>query len=168
MGFRGVLVSNEPYDYVYQGGVIPASMVNEKNPATTERSVAEMYGVDPHRTIQYQVGPYISASYNKEICKNISYAGRIDLFSDFTHSNPGNVDIFFTNNFLLKVNNWLSAVYSLDLAYDDDIKKFGYFKNRPAFQSKSILGIGVNARFGNDRNKMHKRNHNKMHDDMHK
>jgi Protein of unknown function (DUF3078) len=158
LGFRGVLVSNQPYSYAFQGGIIPAGMINEKNPATQERSVAEMYGVDPKKTIQYQVGPYMSASYNKEICKNISYSGRLDLFSDFTHSNPENIDVFWTNTFFLRVNSWLNAVYSLDLAYDDDIKKFGYFKDHAALQSKSILGLGVSAHFG-QKNKMHKRMH---------
>jgi hypothetical protein len=157
LGFRGVIVSNAPYGYAFQGGVIPANMINEKNPANQERSTAEMYGVDPGRTIQYQVGPYISASYNKEILKNVTYSGRLDLFSDFTHQAPGNVDVFWTNIFYLKVNNWLNAVYSLDLAYDDDIKKFGYFKNNAALQSKSILGLGISAHFGGE--KMHKRKH---------
>lgn len=161
LGFRGVIVSNEPYSYSFQGGIIPDGMVNEKNRATIERSVAEMYGVDPKKTIQYQVGPYISAAYNKEICHNISYMGRIDLFSDFNHTTPGNVDIFFMNALVFKINNWLNALYSLDLAYDDDIKKFGYYKDHPALQSKSILGIGINARLGNDRIKLRKRTHDK-------
>lgn len=162
LGFRGVIVSNAPYSYAFQGGVVPGSMINEKNPAMQERSVAEMYGVDPKRTIQIQVGPYISAAYNKEICKNVMYTGRLDLFSDITHSKPQNVDVFWMNTFLLRVNSWLNAVYSLDLAYDDDIKKFGYFKDHPALQSKSILGIGVSANFRDKRNKMHRRTHEKM------
>lgn len=145
LGFRGVIVSNAPYSYLFQGGIIPENIINEKNPANKERSVAEMYGVDPNKTIQTQVGPYMSVGYNNEIFKNVSYVGRLDLFSDFTHSKPGNIYVFWTNTFYLKVNNWLSAVYSLDLAYDDDIKKFGYFKDHPALQSKSILGIGVSA-----------------------
>ena len=71
--------------------------------------------------------------------------------------------MFWTNTFFLRVNSWLNAAYSLDLAYDDDVKKFGYFKNHPALQAKSILGLGVSAHFGGMK-KMHKR----MHDDMHK
>lgn len=148
LGFRGVIVSNAPYSYLFQGGFIPGNIINEKNPANKERSVAEMYGVDPVKTIQIQVGPYISIGYNKEICKNVTYTGRFDFFSDFTHSKPGNIDFFGINTFYLKVNKWLSAVYSLDIAYDDDIKKFGYFKDHPALQSKSILGIGVSANLG--------------------
>lgn len=144
VGIRDVIVSNHPYSYAFQGGIIPTNMINEKNPANHERSVAEMYGVDPSRTIQFQAGPYISASCNQEICKNICYSGRLDLLSDFAHSDPENVDVFWINTFFFKVNSWLNAVYSLDLAYDDDIKKFGYFKNHAAFQSKSILGLGVN------------------------
>ena len=156
IGFCGVIVSNEPYSYVFQGGIIPANMVNEKNRAIVERSVATMYGVDPKKTIQYQVGPYISAAYNHEICHNIFYSGRLDLFSDFTHKKPGSVDVFSINTFVFKVNRWLSALYSLDVAYDDDIKKFGYYKDRAAFQSKSILGIGINTRFGSDRIKKYR------------
>ncbi len=147
IGFRGVLVSNSPYSYAYRGGVIPSEMVNEKNPYSLERSVAEMYGVDASRTIQYQIGPYISIRANKEICKNVHYSGRIDLFSDFNHPHAENVDIFWMNTFNFKINNWLNAVYSLDLAYDDDIKKFGYNKDHPALQIKSVLGLGVTANF---------------------
>ena len=153
IGFRGVLVSNSPYSYLYQGGVIPSSMVNEKNPFSQERSVAEMYGVNPERTIQYQVGPYISVRANKEIIKNVLYCGRIDLFSDFNHPHPENVDIFWMNTFNFKINNWLNAVYSLDLAYDDDIKKFGLNKDHAALQVKSVLGLGVTAKFSDKRNK---------------
>ena len=161
-GFQGVIVSNAPYSYLFQGGIIPANIINEKNPANKERSVAEMYGVDPAKTIQLQAGPYISIGYNKEICRNVTYTGRLDLFSDFTRSNPGNIDVFWTNTLYLKVNKWLNAVYSLDLAYDDDIKKFGYFKDHPALQSKSILGIGLSANFGTKKDKMHKRIVDKM------
>lgn len=157
VGFRGILVSNSPYSYVYQGGVIPSGMVNEKNPYSRERSVAEMYGVDPDRTIQYQVGPYISIRANKEILKNVFYAGRIDLFSDFNHSHPENVDIFWMNTFNFKINNWLNAVYSLDLAYDDDIKKFGFNKDHAALQVKSVLGLGVTARFSDKKEMQIKR-----------
>jgi hypothetical protein len=161
VGIRGVIVSNQTYSYVFQGGVIPAHLINEKNPANRERSVAEMYCVSPTRTIQFQVGPYLSVSYNKEICKNVTYSGRLDLLSDFTHGTPGNVDVFWINTFFLRVNSWLNAVYSLDLAYDDDIKKFGFFKNHPAIQSKSILGLGVSTHF--DKKKKHNRTHHEIH-----
>lgn len=159
IGFRGVFVTNQPYSYVFQGGIVPDNLIDEKNPAKQERSLAAMYGVDPTKTIQTQVGPYISAACNKEICKNVNYTSRLDLFSDFTHSNPQNIDVFWTNTFYLKVNRWLSAVYSLDLAYDDDIKKFGYFKDHPALQAKSILGIGLSTHFGRNKNNIHKEMH---------
>lgn len=147
IGFRGVLISNSPYSFAYQGGVVPAEMVNDKNPYANERTVAEMYGVDAARTIQYQVGPYISIRANKSIFKNVSYSGRVDLFSDFNHPHPENVDIFWMNTFYFKINNWLNAVYSLDMAYDNDIKKFGFNKDHAALQIKSVLGLGVTANF---------------------
>ncbi len=96
-----------------------------------------------------------SVAVNKEIYKHVTYSGRLDLFSDLTHNKPGNVDLFWTNTFYLKINNWLSCIYSLDIAYDDDIKKFGYFKDHSALQSKSILGIGVSTTFGKKEEKTH-------------
>ena len=143
---RGVIVSNAPYSYIYQGGIVPSEFVNDKNPSTQERSVAEMYGVDPEKTIQWQVGPYFSSVYSKEILKNVNLSGRLDIYSDLTHQSGANLDFFFTNTFNLKVNKWLSAVYSIDLAYDDDIKKFGTYKDRTGTQVKSVLGVGLNAK----------------------
>ena len=143
---RATIVSNAPYSYAYQGGVIPANLVNEKNQASTERSVAEMYGVDPNKTIRYQGGPYIAATYTKQIVKNVTLMGRFDALSDFYNNEGANIDLFMTNTFSLKVNNWLSAVYSIDVAYDDNVRKFGYFKNKTGTQVKSILGVGITAK----------------------
>jgi hypothetical protein len=144
-GFRGVIVSNAPYSYAFQGGQIPSSLVNEKNVETQETSVAAMYGVDPNRTIRYEYGPYLAATYNREVFKNVTWMGRVDLFAD-ANSRADKIDVFFTNTFSLKVNNWLSAIYAIDLAYDDHVQKFGYYKNRPGTQVKSVLGVGINAR----------------------
>ena len=147
-GFRGVLVSNDAYSYLFQGGIIPDELVNYKNPSKAETSVAALYGVDPEKTISYQFGPYVSVAFKKILFKNVSYNGRFDIFSDFNHDAPENIDFFWQNSFTFHVNAWLNALYSLDLAYDDDIKKFGAYHNSPGLQVKSILGLGVTAKFG--------------------
>lgn len=157
--FRAVLVSNSPYSYMFQGGTIPGTLINDKNATTQERTVAEMYGVDPAKEVQWQYGVYASLGYNVELCKNVNWSGRIDAFSDVHHQAPQNVKFFWSDMFTFRINNWLRAIYSLDIAYDDEIKKFGFFHNHADWQVKSILGLGVNVNTGWG---MQGKRHNKM------
>ncbi|GEP90341.1 Protein of unknown function [Chitinophaga terrae (ex Kim and Jung 2007)] len=107
------------------------------------------YGVDTGKHFRYEIGAYLSANYVKTFAKNMSYKGRLDLFSDYRH-NPQNVDIFFTNALELKVNKWISALLTLDMIYDDDVK---VFENKetgvmgPRLQVKQVIGVGFAAKF---------------------
>lgn len=100
-----------------------------------------VYGVLPFHHYQNQVGAFASINFGKEIFKNVTYRGKMDLFSDYTH-NPENVDMYFTNLFAFKINKFLSATYSLDMIYDDDVRQFGKDHTSPALQLKSLIGIG--------------------------
>jgi Protein of unknown function (DUF3078) len=96
------------------------------------------FGVDPGKKVKNELGAFLSAEFNKEIATNINYKARFDAFSNYKHK-PGNIDIFWTNIFALKVNRYLSANISLDLLYDDDaIAKL---------QVRELLGIGFSAKF---------------------
>jgi len=100
-----------------------------------------VYGVPAGRYYIAQIGAFASVNYNKEIFKNVTYRGKMDLFSDYTH-NPKNIDMYFTNLFAFKINKFLSATYSLDMIYDDDVRLFGKNKTSPGLQLKSLIGIG--------------------------
>ncbi|HRH59324.1 MAG TPA: DUF3078 domain-containing protein, partial [Chitinophagaceae bacterium] len=100
-----------------------------------------LYGVQPYHHYLNQTGAFASLNFAKPIFKNVSYRGRLDLFSDYGH-NPGNIDVFYTNVLNFKVNKFLSASYALDMIYDDDVKLFGKFKSSPGLQLKSLIGIG--------------------------
>ena len=125
LGFasRSVLVANRPYE------------------------LAANYNVKPNREVKIEAGLHAVLNYNKDICKNVHLRSSMDLFSDFVAHDPANVDVYFTNMFNLRINNWLSAVYSFDLKYDDDTRIFGYTKTRPDTQLKSIFGIGASVKF---------------------
>lgn len=99
------------------------------------------YGVPAGRKYIAQIGAFASINFNKEIFKNVTYKGKLDLFSDYNH-NPSNIDLYFTNLFAFKINKWLSATYSLDMIYDDDVRLFGKNGTSPALQLKSLIGIG--------------------------
>ncbi len=100
-----------------------------------------LYGVDTGKNVVYQVGSFVTVNYYNTIAKNITYKGRVDLFSNYV-SRPQNIDFFMTNLFSFKINKNFSATYSLDLIYDDDVRLFGPHNNSPGLQTKSLLGIG--------------------------
>ncbi|MDB5190849.1 MAG: hypothetical protein JWQ96_412 [Segetibacter sp.] len=109
--------------------------------------LARNYDVSPNKEVRIEAGLFSSATLNKEIVKNVSYRGRLDLFSDFLHDKPTNVDVFFTNMFYLKVNKYFGVTYNFDLQYDDNTRIFGYEKNKAGTQLKSIVGVGLTMKF---------------------
>ena len=99
------------------------------------------YGVPIGKNALYEVGAFASFNYNNTFSKNIVYKARLDLFSNYLN-NPGNVDIFMTNQLTVKVAKNFSATYSLDMIYDDDVRLFGPNKTSPGLQLKSLIGLG--------------------------
>ncbi|WP_423737144.1 DUF3078 domain-containing protein [Chitinophaga caseinilytica] len=107
------------------------------------------YGVDTGKHVKSEFGAYVTANYNKEFAKNMTYKSKLELFSNYKH-NPGNIDVFWTNVIALKVNKLISANISWDMIYDDDVR---VFENKetgimgPRLQIKQTLGVGLTAKF---------------------
>ncbi len=104
------------------------------------------YGVDSGRHSMNEVGAFASINYRQLFPKNVSYKGRMDLFSNYADK-PENIDIFMTNYFSFKINKYFSVNYNLDLIYDDDVRLFGEDGTSAALQLKSLMGIGFMMRF---------------------
>lgn len=137
---RWVVVTNSPYSLTYQGG--------QKPDGTVERTLASLYGVNPEREVRFETGFLLSAMFNKEVAKNVTWRTRLDVTNDmFIAKEPILLDVYWTNTIGMKVNNWLAVNYNFDLYYDDDVRMFGAGKNRRATQMKSILGVGLAAKF---------------------
>jgi Protein of unknown function (DUF3078) len=96
------------------------------------------FGVTPGKKSRNELGAFLSATFNKEVAKNITYKTRFDAFSNYK-SKPQNVDIFWTNIIAMKVNKLVSANIAVDLLYDDNA--IG------RLQLREILGIGLSAKF---------------------
>ncbi len=133
---KWVIVSNKPYSYNYQGGVRPDG--------SQEVPLATMYGVDPEKMYDFQFGAFLSASFKYEVLKNVIYSSRLDFYSNYLR-NPQNIDIFWTNNLVFKVNKWLGVTYQWNIAYDDDYTPSG--ESGPRTQFLGNLGIGVTGKF---------------------
>jgi Protein of unknown function (DUF3078) len=100
-----------------------------------------VYGVPKGIRSINQIGAFATVNYANTIAKNVSYRGRLDLFSNYQNK-PQNIDFFMTNQFAFKINKYFSATYSLDMIYDDDVRLFGDQGNAPRLQTKSLIGIG--------------------------
>ncbi|HEX8462782.1 MAG TPA: DUF3078 domain-containing protein [Segetibacter sp.] len=99
------------------------------------------YGVDPGHHYKNEFGAFSSITWVQPIATNITYKGRMDLFSNYRH-HASNIDLFMTNYFTFKINRYFSASYNLDLIYDDDVRLFGKTGTSPGLQLKSLIGLG--------------------------
>ena len=104
------------------------------------------YGVDSGRNSTNEFGAFASFNYRQVFPKNVTYKGRLDLFSNYMH-NPKNIDLFMTNYFAFKVGKYFSVNYNLEFIYDDDVKLFGDNGESPSLQVKSLIGVGFTMRF---------------------
>jgi hypothetical protein len=100
-----------------------------------------LYGVEPGKSSLNELGAYASVNYFTDASKPVSYKGRLDVFSNYKN-NPQNIDVFMTNVLAFKISKVLSATWSLDIIYDDDVRLFGKNLNAPGTQFKSLFGIG--------------------------
>jgi Protein of unknown function (DUF3078) len=105
-------------------------------------SAAGMYGVEPGENVRTEYGAFLSTTYTTDMSKTVSYKGRMDLFSNY-RENPGNIDLFMTNLFAVKLTKIISLTWSLDFIYDDDVRLFGPNKTSAALQVKSMVGAGI-------------------------
>lgn len=104
-----------------------------------------LYGVTPGKTSNLEFGAFATINYLKEISANITYKGRLDLFSNYRR-NFQNVDLFMSNILNVKLSKVLAATWGVDLIYDDDVKLFGPTQASPGLQVKSLVGIGLQVK----------------------
>lgn len=156
---RLVVVTNRPKSYYYPAGDPGADGGGYEAPLST------FYGVDPAREVRFEAGSYASINFGKEILKNVTYKTRLDLYANYLKtyrytptgpdqlaineepSKPQNVDVYWTNAIVMKVNKFLNVTYNFDLIYDDDVRQFGPNKTSAGTQIRSLLGVGFSAKF---------------------
>lgn len=157
VSLRMVIVANDPKSYYYPGGVIPTGGF--------EVPLSVLYGVDPESKVRTEVGGFLSANFNKEVVKNVSYKSRLDLYSNYLQSSrfvvtgpdqideskiassPEKIDIFWSNLIAMKVNKFLIVTYNFDLIYDDDVRQFGPNRTSAGTQLRSLLAVGFSVKF---------------------
>jgi hypothetical protein len=104
------------------------------------------YGVEPGTHGKTEFGAFLSLNYLKAFNDIVSYKGRLDLFANY-QNNPQNMDLYFTNILNVKLSRVLSATWSVDMIYDDDVRLFGPTGKGARLQLKSLVGIGLLVKF---------------------
>lgn len=115
------------------------------NPLTPTQKGNE-YGVPVGKTVVNQIGAYISANYIKEIVKNVTYKGKLDLFSNYK-KDPENINVYMTNFFSANVFKGIAFTIGLDIIYDDNTRIFGVNKDAARTQLREYIGIGYLRKF---------------------
>jgi hypothetical protein len=113
-------------------------------------SRAGAFGVDTLKHVRSEYGASVKLLAKKaNIIKNVDVSTRLDLFSNLGDK-PQNVDVDWELAFNMKVNNFLSAVASINLIYDDDINYINEEGNPEGAraQFKQLFGFGINYKFG--------------------
>lgn len=134
---RWTIVTNGPYSYAAQGGVFNGQQ---------ETPLATLYGVDPAKENKGEFGAFVTATVKKDLLKNVSYYSKLDLYANYL-KNISNVDVFWTNQFKVKLYKWFNLSYSLDMLYDDDVRNPEKPISALGLQVLSTFGIGFAAKF---------------------
>jgi len=111
------------------------------------------------KTVKFEFGATLVATFRKEILKNVELASKLTLFDDYTSKDPSNrknVDVDWQTGFLMKVNDWITASILAHLIYDHNIpvpiyEKINGVKTQvgkgPRTQFKEALAIGISYKF---------------------
>ena len=123
-------------------------------------SNAGAFGVTPGETFRNEIGAFLKLLYSDEIMKNVTFKGKLELFSSYNKEVDGqayfitHTDVNAEALFDFKINKWLSASWSSTVIYDNDIKiqrtdDLGQNLGTPVAlaQIKNILSLGLRYSF---------------------
>ena len=122
-------ISYKPYDFVSV-----ETGLGFKQTIVRIDSLATLYGVSSGDNIRLEAGWAFSMNFSKEIFKNVSLTSRLDSFTS-VDTGLKSTDVYWSNEIVGKVNDFMNTTLQLELLYDDDISS--------ELQLKQIISIGI-------------------------
>lgn len=106
------------------------------------------FGVKPGNCMRNEFGANVRFEINYDITPTVNFYTRLDLFSNYLKK-PQNVDVRWDMMLTAKLYKWLSANFSVNMIYDDDVKfpRSDGTMGGPKLQVREILGVGLQANF---------------------
>lgn len=108
------------------------------------------FGVNPNQKIRPELGSYFVLRTKYEVVQNVTYQTKLDLFWNYTPKEEKelmNIDVMWDNSIFMKVNSWLSVIFTANIIYDHDIYKIDSKNKKQWLQLKQTLGIGVTFKY---------------------
>lgn len=96
----------------------------------------ETFGVDPGDSFLVEFGFNARAYYKFDIMNNISMENILNLFSNYINK-PQNIDLDYTLNLVMKINDVFTTNLTFQTIYDDNAFN--------GFQIREVFGLGVNV-----------------------
>lgn len=94
----------------------------------------DYYGLDAGKSMRFEFGASVDITSKFTLVKNVDIKNRLSLYSNYLED-PKNVDLDYTLNIDMKINEWLSANFVFQAIYDDNAVG--------AFQIREGLGVGL-------------------------
>ncbi len=101
-------------------------------------NLIETFGVDPGALSLFEFGLNIRSYYKLDLMKNINMENIFSVYSNYLDK-PQNVDIDYTMNLVMKINDVFSTNLTFQIIYDDNAYK--------GFQIREVFGLGLNFGF---------------------
>ncbi|WP_081210334.1 DUF3078 domain-containing protein [Salegentibacter sediminis] len=98
----------------------------------------DYFGIDAEKSARWELGASVSAYAKFSIIENVSMENLLNLYSNY-FEDPQNVDIDYTMNMNMKINDYLSTNLIFQAIYDDNAVK--------GFQIREVFGLGFNYAF---------------------
>lgn len=98
----------------------------------------DYFGVDAEKSTRLEFGASVSAYGKFNIIDNVSMENLLNLYSNYLEE-PQNVDIDYTMNMKMKINEYLSTSLIFQAIYDDNAVK--------GFQIREVFGLGFTYGF---------------------
>lgn len=110
-------------------------------------SLRTNYGLDTDQAVRTEFGASLDAYYKVNIMENISFENILKLYSNYLE-NPQNVDVDYTANLFMKVNEYIGVNAGVQLIYDDNalVPKSGGYLGK-GLQVRQIFGAGITYKF---------------------
>lgn len=98
----------------------------------------DYFGVDEGKSTRFELGTSISGYAKFDIVKNVNMENILNLYSNYLEE-PQNIDIDYTMNMTMKINDYLSTNLIFQAIYDDNAVA--------GFQVREVFGLGFNYGF---------------------
>lgn len=98
-----------------------------------EFNKTKYFGVEANKTNNFELGAAVNAYYKFDIVENITAENILALYTDYLEK-PQNININYTLNVNMKINDYMSTNLTFQAIYEDTAVK--------AWQIREVLGVG--------------------------